>query len=259
MQIIDEFGTLSEEYHVASRCQAGYKHVFTDYQIHYDPHIQQLAAEAPLHLTGYPVVVLPAQRATVSISIEDAITCRSSGRRFASTSLAAEQLATLLYLANTVRQVYGEGIEVYYQRNVPNSGNLGAVEIFPVIMNVAGIEAGIYHYDSLHHHLARLHQGHFHIWLRERVFYQMEFAEASVALILTTAFGRLQAKYGLRGYRLGLLDTGHVSENIYLVGTGLGLQVCATAGFVDDELDKALGLDGLETATSLVILVGPSD
>jgi nitroreductase len=67
---------------------------------------------------------------------------------------------------------------------------------------------------------------------------------------------RLQTKYGIRGYRFALLDVGHVSQNIYLVGTALGVQVCASAGFIDDTVDQALGLDGLDTASMLVVLVG---
>jgi nitroreductase len=32
-----------------------------------------------------------------------------------------------------------------------------------------------------------------------------------------------------------------VSENIYLAGAAPGLQTCATAGFIDDELDTRRG------------------
>jgi SagB-type dehydrogenase family enzyme len=144
------------------------------------------------------------------------------------------------------------------RRNVTNSGNLGSVEVYPVILAVDGVDPGIYHFDSVHHDLALLHRGMFRTWLREVVFFQLEFADAAMALVLTSAFGRLKAKYGPRGYRLGLFDVGHVSENVYLIATGLGLEVCATAGFVDEVMDSTLGVDGLETATSLVVLVGPS-
>jgi SagB-type dehydrogenase family enzyme len=76
--------------------------------------------------------------------------------------------------------------------------------------------------------------------------------------VLTAAVGRLAAKYGPRAYRLALLDVGHVSQNIHLVATAIGLNVCATAGFIDDELDGALGLDGIDVATMLTVLVGPT-
>ena len=255
----DEFlAAPAEEYHVASRNLAAFKHVFKAYDVHYQPHVQQLMATAPLHLAGYPRVALPPAWAPVTLSVEQAICSRVSGRQFAPVSLAPEQLAALLYLGGAVRSVREDGGVRSYQRNVPNSGNLGSVEVYPVLLNVAGIDPGIYHFDSVRHDLARLRAGHFGAWLRERVLLQVEFAEAAAALVLTGAIGRLSAKYGLRGYRLALLDAGHVSENLYLAGTGLGLQVCATAGFIDDELDRALGLDGVETAALLMVLIGPT-
>lgn len=55
------------------------------------------------------------------------------------------------------------------------------------------------------------------------------------------------AKYGPRGYRLALFDVGHVSQNLNLCATALGLEVCAIAGFVDEAINSVLGLDGLQT------------
>jgi SagB-type dehydrogenase family enzyme len=193
------------------------------------------------------------------MSIKDAIQSRSSGRDFAQRPLPFAELATLLRLANGVQATHSLGDQpVFYRRAAANSGGLGSVEIYPTALNVEGLPSGIYHFDTVRHELARLHRGDFRDWLREVIFFQLEFSRAAVALIITSAIGRLRAKYGQRGYRFALLDVGHVSENIYLVSTGLGLQVCATAGFIDDELDSALGLDGLNSASILVLLVGTS-
>jgi SagB-type dehydrogenase family enzyme len=252
----ERLGTLAEEYHVACRNQAAFKHIAKAYQIHFEPHIQQLVSEAPLHLSGCTRVSLPSQRAPLNVSLEDAITRRVSGRRFSAAPLLPEQLATLLYLGNGIRRVDEQHGLRSYQRNVPNSGNLGSVEMYPIVLNVQGIEPGIYHFDSVHHDLACLQAGQFSTWLNECVFYQIEFSEAAVALVLTAAIGRLAAKYGLGAYRLAHLDVGHVSENLYLASTGLGLEVCATAGFINDELDAALQLDGLDNAALLVVLIG---
>jgi SagB-type dehydrogenase family enzyme len=258
MQNNDHLGNLAEEYHVATRIQGAHKHIYSHYQVHFEPRIQQLAEEAPLHLSGQSNIVPQPSRTIINAPLDGVITRRTSGRSFPPIPLSPDRLKSLLYLGNAVRQVHSIDTQVFYQRNVPTSGNLGSIEIYPVVMNVEGIEPGIYHFDTIHHHLACLRQGQFRTWLREKVLFQALLAEASVALILTTAFGRLHAKYGLRGYRLGLIDTGHVSENIYLAATGMGLQVCATAGFVDDELDSALGLDGLTSAATLVLLVAPT-
>jgi SagB-type dehydrogenase family enzyme len=246
---------LSEEYHVGSRNAAGLKHLFPGHQIHYNPAVYLLTKEAPLHLEGYPRVPLPPPVA-VGMPLDQAITRRSSGREYAPTPLAAEALATLLYLSNAVRRDAGAAGAMLYRRNVPSSGNLGSIEVYPIVLDVRAIDPGIYHFDTIGHDLACLRAGRFARWLSERVLFQSEFEAASAALVLTSSVGRLRAKYGQRGYRLGLLDAGHVSQNLYLAATGLGLNACATAGFIDDELDAALGLDGVDTASMLVILVG---
>jgi SagB-type dehydrogenase family enzyme len=257
VELREEFGTIADEYHTATRNSSVTKRFFKAHELSYDPDMQQLASQGPLHLNDLPRVELPSPRTPIEMSLEDAITRRRSGRNFSTNAMDIEHLATLLYLANGVRHVEHAGAAVYH-RNVPNAGNLGSVEIFPVVLNVDNVPPGIYHFDTLFHDLACLRGGQFDSWLKELVFFQVEFGSAAVALVLTSAVGRLQAKYGPRGYRLGVCDVGHVSQNLYLVGAGLGLEVCATAGFVDEELDQALGLDGVNTASMLVLLVGYS-
>ena len=252
-------GTLAEEYHLASRNPVAFKHLVRGHLVHYTEKNQKLMAEAPLRLTELPRTPLPDSRVKAALPLDDAITRRVSSRRFGNSPLRRDELAALLQLGNSVRSVEHQDGTVSYRRNVPNSGNLGSVEVYPIIMNVEAVMPGIYHFDSVSQDLARLHTGDFATWLRQQVFFQVEFSQPAVALVLAAAIGRLAAKYGLRGYRLGLLDTGHVSQNIYLVATALGLSVCATAGFIDDELDAAIGVDGLESASMLVLLVGRSD
>jgi SagB-type dehydrogenase family enzyme len=253
----DRLGTLAQEYHVASRNQAGLKHLVNEHLVHYRPQILKLAATAALRLEGCTRVRLPAAGASANLPLEEAIRRRTSVRSFGPSPLAAQQLATILKLGNAVRRTDVAGDPVNYRRNAPSSGNLGSVEVYPIIMNVEGIQPGIYHFDSVAHDLATIRTGHFATWLRDRVFYQVEFSRAAVALVLTAAVGRLTTKYGPRAYRLALLDTGHVSQNIYLTASALGLKVCATAGFIDDELDAALGVDGLDSPSTLVLAVGP--
>jgi SagB-type dehydrogenase family enzyme len=251
-------GTLAENYHIESRNSSAMKHAFKTYLTNYSPDIEKLAKEAPLHIGEGSHVKLPKITSTHhSMLLIDAIANRASSRDFAPEPLSSEQLSLLLYYGNAVRKVNVTGEEIRYQRNFPNSGNLGSVEVFPVILNVEGIEPGIYHFDSISHNLFQIRRGLYSSWLKDKVFFQLQYSEASVAFVLTSAIGRLTAKYGPRGYRLAMLDAGHVSQNYNLMATSLNLNVCTTAGFIDDELDLAIGLDGLEVAAVLVVLVGP--
>ena len=249
--------SLAAEFHVASRNQAAYKRYYKAHDIHYQPSIRQLVTDAPLALKAATRVELPSDDERADESILSTIKNRGSGRAITDAPLPASTLATLLRHSNAVIGSAQTPDGAFYRRAAANSGDLGSVEIFPVVLNVQGIQPGIYHFDSVQHDLAEVRSGNFGAWLREFVLFQAELSSAAVALVLTAAVGRLQTKYGIRGYRFALLDVGHVSQNIYLVGTALGIQVCASAGFIDDEVDQALGLDGLDTASMLVLLLGP--
>jgi SagB-type dehydrogenase family enzyme len=248
--------SIAAEFHVASRNQAAYKRFYKAHDIHYEPSIRELVTDAPLEFSGNRRVELPSGDDSVEGSVLSTIRARGSGRAFRADPLPASTLSTVLRHSNAVMAATQTPEGAFYRRAAANSGDLGSVEIFPIVLNVAGVDPGIYHFDSIRHDLAELRIGHFGDWLREFVLFQTELSTAAVALVLTAAVGRLQTKYGIRGYRFALLDIGHVSQNIYLVGTALGIQVCASAGFIDDVVDQALGLDGLDTASMLVVLVG---
>ena len=66
---------------------------------------------------------------------------------------------------------------------------------------------------------------------------------AAAVLVLVGTVTRLLEKYGDRGYRLLLLETGHLSQNILLVAESLHLAAVPVGGFQDDELNGRLGLD----------------
>jgi SagB-type dehydrogenase family enzyme len=250
-----EYGGPAEVYQTATRNLSVTRRLFASQQTNYEPWVQELVAESPLHLDGCPRVALPpADSSLLAMSVGQAIVGRHSGRVYGEGALSSEQLATLLIASAGVRTT-GQ-LRGAIRRNVTNSGNLGSAELYPVVMRTDGIEPGIYHFDSVNHDLAVVSNGHYATWLREIVLFQLEFAAAAVAVIVTSAFGRLTAKYGPRGYRLALFDVGHVSQNLYLCATALGLEVCATAGFVDEAINSVLGLDGLQTGASLVLLVG---
>lgn len=246
---------LARDYHVASRNLGAFKKVANAHRRNYAPKIQKLVAEAPLRLSDVHRIALPLP-SKITMPIGDALIQRTSTRQFKSTNMSLPEVSTLLYHANGVRAIHGEGAMKNYQRNVPNSGNLGSVETYLIVSNVTGLEPGVFHFDSVTHELALIRGGRFSSFLHEYVFFQHEFSQAPLVMVLAASIGRLSKKYALRGYRLALLDVGHVSQNIYLAATAMNLRVCATAGFIDDEMDETLRIDGIESATMLAIAVG---
>ena len=64
------------------------------------------------------------------------------------------------------------------------------------------------------------------------------------------------AKYGERGYRILLLDAGHLAENVLLTAAALNLSACPLAGFFDDRLARTLELNPTEEPVLYAITIG---
>ncbi|MDF5808502.1 hypothetical protein P4123_14470 [Pseudomonas aeruginosa] len=49
--------------------------------------------------------------------------------------------------------------DVFVRKTSPSGGSLHPVEVYPIVLNVDGIERGIYHYSVRRHGLERLWTG----------------------------------------------------------------------------------------------------
>ena len=224
-------------------------------QANYSEHVQELVAEGPRSIeTSSDTVSFERTNEALNMSLVEVLGKRKSSREFSTRPLEASRLGQLLGLANGVRALVGNGPDS--SRNSPSAGNLGSCEMYVLSLNIGGVEKGLYHYDVSSHRLKPLKQGDFKEWVARMLLLQDELSEAGALIFLASNQSRLRSKYGHRAYRLGLLDAGHVSENIYLVATAMGLNVTATGGFIDDELNTALNLDGVDDCVVLVLAVG---
>ena len=75
-------------------------------------------------------------------------------------------------------------------------------------------------------------------------------------IIFTTIFQRIFWKYQERSYQYALLEAGHLGQNVYLVGTSLGLGVCAVGAFQEESLNAMIGADRHEETAVYMLAVG---
>jgi SagB-type dehydrogenase family enzyme len=224
--------------------------------INLQPWVLQLMSTKPKDFQNCKKIALhPAQEPKIALSLEEAILRRESWRKYSDRPLSLSKLTKLLYLANGIQKTFSYQGYSLYKRNVPSSGNLGSIEIYPFVLNVEGLQAGVYYYNQLSQELACLKTGDFRNILKESL-YQPEFTEAAVLLALVAAISRVKLKYGERGYRYVYLDAGHIGQNIYLVSTGLDLGCCGTCGFIDDEINELLGINGADESVVYMLAIG---
>jgi SagB-type dehydrogenase family enzyme len=183
---------------------------------------------------------------------------RRSRRDYLGTGLRRDEFDALLSTACGVTGTMPwEGREVRL-RAYPSSGALYAVEIYPVVFRVEGLEPGVYHYRALENVLELVRPGLDSATLvnaalpmeREMV------AGTAVMFCLAGCFRRHERKYGEGGYRMLVAESGHISQNLVLAATALGLSARPFGGVFDDLLNHDLGLDGLDEQFLLSVLVG---
>ncbi len=230
------------------------------HQIHYAKFVLELMATGPKTYENRTKLDLPKKEdmEEVDVSFETVLRTRHSSRHFGEQPLSLKDLAKVLFFANGITNSYISAGYQNYRRNVPSSGNLGSIEIYPFITNVAGANPGIYHYNPLKHELDCLRLGNFRKEISERMIYQPEFADAGALLVLSALIQRVKKKYGERAYRYVHLDAGHIGENVYLTCSALGIGCCATAGFIDEEVNAFIGIDSLNETVVYILAIGQS-
>jgi SagB-type dehydrogenase family enzyme len=191
-------------------------------------------------------------------SLEQVIRTRRSNREYSGTAVSLDSLSRILELSYGVtgKALCEDGATPFYKRAAPSAGALYSNEVYVVVLNVEGLEPGLYHYQPKYHSLEWLSAAHLRDDLQEAVLYPYVISSASFVLELAAVFQRTRFKYGERGYRFALLDSGHLAQNIYLVATALGLGSVAMAGFLDDEINEMLALNGVDEAVVYLMAVG---
>ena len=174
--------------------------------------------------------------ASIEAPLSQVFAKRRSARSFDGAALRDVEVATIL--AHAYGRL-GEG------RAAPSAGARYPLELFVIAQRVEGLAPGVWHYRPESHEAEVWPEDD--AWARasRALFEQPLLAGAAAILVIGAVFGRTSVKYGERGYRLVLLDAGHAMQNALLAATGLGLAACPLGGFVDDEMNALVGLDGI--------------
>ena len=206
-----------------------------------------------------------APRIAVSQSVPDRLRhfhtltrSRRSQREYRGLPLTRREFDALLHTSCGVTGAMPWADREVKLRAYPSSGALYAVEIYPVVFRVDGLEPAVYHYRAVENMLEVVKAnvdpasvvGAALPVEREMV------AGAAALFCLAGCFRRHERKYGEGGYRMLVAEAGHISQNLILAATALGLSARPFGGVFDDLLNRDLGLDGAEEQFLLAVIVG---
>ncbi|HEX8062270.1 MAG TPA: SagB/ThcOx family dehydrogenase [Allosphingosinicella sp.] len=223
-----------------------------------NPSLIARSAASQRDLAGCPALDWP-EPAEITGSLADSMASRSSTARADLTgTISALQLSTLLHhaaRANRMRRPTLAPSVEQWVRPYPSGGALFPIELYVSSAAVPGLPSAVSYYDTRKHKL-RVLPGASPAAVRASETALDNVGTAPCTLILTGVFERSVQKYGPRGYRLALIEAGHLMQNISLVAVALGLKALVSASFYEAEMEQALDIDGVSEAALALVIIG---
>jgi SagB-type dehydrogenase family enzyme len=142
-------------------------------------------------------------------------------------------------------------------RNYPSAGALYPVETYILLASSEDMLSGVFHYNPTSHTLEKLWNFSGPIDLAEIVGGPEKFG-VSALIVLTSVWARSAMKYGDYAYVLSLLEAGHMSENILLVGSALSCSMRPIVAFDEEQIARLLDLDESEEQIIQTVMIGKS-
>lgn len=188
-------------------------------------------------------------------SFHEILKLRQTIRNFNRQPVSLETFSTLLF--TTFGLFHGPWLdltdaglrELGLRKTSASGGGLHANEAFITVHNVPGISPGTYHYDVERHGLVSVNESLSDEQLAALCMGQPFGDGLAFGVFIVAFFAKMWWKYPhSRGYRVVLLDAGHLSQTFQLVATSLGILSWMTANIHDVNISTQLKLDGVHQA-----------
>ena len=167
-----------------------------------------------------------------------------------------QDLARILYFsAGITKQRTDPGGETYF-RAAACTGALYEIELYVVTGDLAGLDAGVYHFNPADVALRLLRKGDFRGNLARATAGEPAVARATTNIICTGTYWRNSWKYQARTYRHFGWDSGTVLANMLAVSAASGLPAEIVLGFLDEEVNRLLDLDTRREVSLCLVPIG---
>ena len=163
---------------------------------------------------------------------------RRTWRDFSRRPISLVELSTLLRLTWGIHDWLDlAGIGRFALKTSPSGGARHPIEVYVLVLRVAGLQRGLYHYAADRHRLDLLRSGASARQIIAYVPSQSWFSGAAALMLMTAVFERTQWKYEFaRAYRVVLAESGHLCQTFCLTATWLGLAPFCTMALADSRI-----------------------
>lgn len=209
---------------------------------------------------AHPKVLLDKSNAVTDFSFEEVV----RNRRSHSIDNTIEPLSQIRLsyvlqhgLFSSLSAAHGE-LQQGFKKPYPAAGGLYAVENYVAALNVEDFEPGILHLCGKDDGLYRIRDiDPIKVQVQALGIPSNSEARPSAAIIQTFTPERTVRKYGTRGTRFSMIECGAACQNLLLAATACNVGSVVWGGYLDNELDAILGLNGADETVVNVVLLTP--
>jgi SagB-type dehydrogenase family enzyme len=169
-----------------------------------------------------------------------------------------ETLATLCYHAAGITKRLGRGKRETLFRAAATTGALYHIDLYPVVGDLEGLAAGVYHFDPRSFALDVVREGDYRGVLAEASCSE-GVGGAPVTVVTTSTWWRNAWKYEERAFRHAFWDSGTTVANLLATAHALDLRAESVLGFADDPVVELLGVDPADEAPLELVPIGAGD
>lgn len=219
---------------------------------------QELPKENPVAQENL-IIELPAPSFDSNTSVEKALNTRRSERTFLQDAIKLKDLSQILWAAQgiTLKIDTVPGLWVGQEwlggvRTAPSAGALFPIELYIAAGNVENLDPGLYKYNALNHTIAKVMDGDKREEVCKAALGQPAVKNGPACIIVAANIGRTEYKYKSRANQYVYIESGAVSQNIYLQCNTLGIGTVLIGAIREDPMKIALTMPDSETPIAVM-------
>jgi len=166
-------------------------------------------------------------------------------------------LAQILHFSAgiTRRRDSADGMKLFF-RAAACTGALYHIDLYLVCRDLPGLEAGVYHFAPNDFSLRKLRNGNYLPLLARAGGDEPSLVRAPAVVICADTYWRNSWKYQARAYRHTFWDSGTLLSNLLAIASAHSMPTRVIASFVDETVNRLLGLDGKLEAAQVLVPIG---
>ncbi len=196
---------------------------------------------------------LPSASALTSISGTEQTSPLPASAAGGKPSMDLGTLAEVLFFSAGITREVRFDSGTFYMRAASATGALYPIELYVICKDIAGLNAGVYHFCPGTFALTELRKGDYRAELAEAAGGVSSEGRIIMSAPLTVSFTsiawRNAWKYQARSYRHWFWDAGVIAANFLATVVAAGLSTRLILGFVDNMVDRLLCLEDRKEAT----------